>query len=276
VSRLLVVTADDYGLTPGVSQGVLDCHVQGIVTATSVLAVAPAASTTLPWLVDHPTLEVGLHLAAVGEDPPLLAASEIPTLVDQRGRLAPSWRHLAGRLLRRAVDPDDLRREWSAQRDLVVGAGLRLTHLNAHQHVQLWPAVGRLVAELARAWDVPYVRLPTADPRRPAAAVVRPLVRRLQRTLAEAGRTHSGRTVGVAGAGRMDQSRLLAELARLRDEDRVVELVSHPGMADDPDRRRYRWGYRWDAERAALCSPATRDAVDRSGRALVGPSAVSR
>jgi predicted glycoside hydrolase/deacetylase ChbG (UPF0249 family) len=42
LSRLLIVNADDFGLTPGVSAGILDAHRHGIVTSTSVIAVAPA------------------------------------------------------------------------------------------------------------------------------------------------------------------------------------------------------------------------------------------
>ena len=40
--RVLVVVADDFGLTPGVSDGVLRAHRHGIVTTTSVLANGPA------------------------------------------------------------------------------------------------------------------------------------------------------------------------------------------------------------------------------------------
>ncbi|MDP9418579.1 MAG: ChbG/HpnK family deacetylase, partial [Actinomycetota bacterium] len=79
--RLLIVNADDYGLTAGVSRGILRAHREGIVTSTSVLAVAPGFATTVGWLGESPQLDVGAHLAAVGEDPPLLSAAEIPTLV---------------------------------------------------------------------------------------------------------------------------------------------------------------------------------------------------
>jgi chitin disaccharide deacetylase len=89
---LLIVNADDYGLTEGVSTAILRAHRDGIVTSTSVLAIAPAFDRTSGWLAEAPTLGIGAHLALVGEDPPVLTAREIPTLVDGRGRLAMSWR----------------------------------------------------------------------------------------------------------------------------------------------------------------------------------------
>ncbi|HEX7094516.1 MAG TPA: ChbG/HpnK family deacetylase, partial [Acidimicrobiales bacterium] len=85
--RLLIVNADDYGLTAAVSAGILRAHRNGIVTSTSVLALAPGFRQSAAWLLDEPSLGVGAHLALVGEDPPLLSAREIPTLVDRRGRL---------------------------------------------------------------------------------------------------------------------------------------------------------------------------------------------
>src|SRR4051812_5129885 len=83
-ARLLIVNADDYGLTPGVSRAIVDGHRDGIVTSTSVIALGPAFAATRPWLDEVPALGTGAHLAAVGEDPPLLSAREIPTLVDRR------------------------------------------------------------------------------------------------------------------------------------------------------------------------------------------------
>jgi predicted glycoside hydrolase/deacetylase ChbG (UPF0249 family) len=79
VTRLLIVTADDLGLTRGVNAAVRRAHEDGIVTATSLLAVGREFDDAAAMLRDVPTLELGAHLALVGEDPPLLSAREIPT-----------------------------------------------------------------------------------------------------------------------------------------------------------------------------------------------------
>ena len=84
--KLLIVNADDYGLTEGISRGILRGHRDGIITSTSALVRGPAYPTVSGWPADVPSLGVGVHLAAVGEDPPLLSAAEIPTLVGRRGR----------------------------------------------------------------------------------------------------------------------------------------------------------------------------------------------
>ena len=161
--RLLIVNADDFGLTEGVSRGILRAHADGIVTSTSVLALGSAFETTASWLDDAPDLGIGAHLALVGEDPPLLAASEIPTLVDGRGRLAESWKVLVRRLGRGEVDPDDVRRELEAQLDRIAALGHPLTHLDTHQHLHLWPSVAKVVLALASDRGIAAVRVPRAQ-----------------------------------------------------------------------------------------------------------------
>jgi predicted glycoside hydrolase/deacetylase ChbG (UPF0249 family) len=157
--RLLIVNADDYGLTEGVCRAILRGHREGIVTSTSALVIGPAFDRCAPWLADAPDLGVGVHLALVGEDPPLLSASEIPTLVDRSGHLPLSWRRFLPRIAARRIDPADVEREMTAQYERAVAAGIRPTHLDTHQHLHLWPGVGDVLTRLALRWGVPAVRV---------------------------------------------------------------------------------------------------------------------
>ena len=94
VSRLLVVTADDLGLTRGVNEAVRRAHRDGHRHRDVAAGRRAARSTTRRTLVrDLPDLELGAHLALVGEDPPLLSAREVPTLVDARRRLPAELPH---------------------------------------------------------------------------------------------------------------------------------------------------------------------------------------
>ncbi|HEX8770600.1 MAG TPA: ChbG/HpnK family deacetylase, partial [Acidimicrobiales bacterium] len=157
--RLLIINADDFGLTERISAGILRGHRDGIITSTSVLAVGPAYPKVSPWLADEPGLGVGVHLAAVGEDPPLLPPSEIPSLVDRRGHFSEGYKGFLLRAMAGRIDVDDLEREFAAQLELVLELGLRITHLDAHQHIHLWPSVRGVVLKLARRYDVAAVRV---------------------------------------------------------------------------------------------------------------------
>ncbi|MFN2608708.1 MAG: ChbG/HpnK family deacetylase [Acidimicrobiales bacterium] len=266
---ILIVNADDYGLTSGVSAGILRAHGAGVVTSTSVLAVAPAFARTAPWLADHCRLGVGVHLAAVGEDPPLLSAAEVPTLVDRSGRFPASWRVLLPRLLAGRVDPDDLRSEFTAQLEAAQGYGIQVSHLDTHQHVHLWPSVASVVIDLARRTGIGAVRVPRSH----RAGLVSMGLNRLAGRLAAAARSSTLRypadASGLDEAGRFDQPALAAALDRFVASGAAsAEVNAHPGEDVDGERDRYRWDYRWGEELAVLTSTEARRAIEERGFTL--------
>ena len=95
------------------------------------------------------------------------------------------------------------------------------------------------------------------------------LARRLARQADERGICYTQDSVGIAIAGHINDRMLdefIATTARRRPTS--MELTVHPGHADDPDRARYRWGYEWEQELAALTAPAAKTAVERAGLRL--------
>jgi predicted glycoside hydrolase/deacetylase ChbG (UPF0249 family) len=250
-----------------VSEGILRGGREGVVTSTSALALAPAFAVCGPWLRDAEDLGVGVHLAAVGEDPPLLPAREIPTLVDRRGRLARSWRAFLGRASAGRVDPDDLRREFAVQIAAVRDLGVRITHLDSHQHLHLWPSVRSVVLDLARGHRIPAIRVPRSHRAgRPVAAGVNRLAADLARHAEAAGLAAPADAAGLDESGRLDAAGLVAALdGFLARGAPSAELGCHPGEAVDPDRGRYRWGFTWGAELALLVSPMTRRMIAERG-----------
>jgi predicted glycoside hydrolase/deacetylase ChbG (UPF0249 family) len=269
---LLIVTADDYGLTDGVCRAIIDAHARGIVTATSVLAVGASFDYGASLLRETPALAVGAHLAAVGEDPPLLSAREIPTLVDRRGAFPLSYRTLVRRASMRRVDPDDLRREFGAQLEAIRSAGLAIGHVDTHQHVHLWPAIGDVVVELARDQGIPALRRPRSAAHGPVGRAVNLLGTRLDRRLAGSGLRATAYYAGLDEAGHLDRSALSRALLRARDAGASsVEINTHPGESGDPDLARFAWDFSWSDERELLTDPALPDTVRRLGYQLSTP-----
>jgi len=76
--RLLIVTADDFGLSHGVNRGIVEAHREGILTSTSLMVHRPAAEQAAALARESPALSVGLHLEL---DP---AAADVPTELDRQ------------------------------------------------------------------------------------------------------------------------------------------------------------------------------------------------
>lgn len=265
MSRVLIVNADDYGLTPGVCDAVLRAHEQGVVTSTSALVVAPAWAARSRALGSS-GIGVGVHFCAVGEDPPLLGASEVPSLVDGRGRLPLTWKQFVRRAAAGRVDPADLRREFAAQLELAQASGARLTHVDSHQNLHHWPSVGAVVLELAGAAGLRAARVARARRTTVAGAGLAVLGRRFERACRRAGVATPAASGDLAQSGHVTVDRFRATVAALgASAAPSAEIALHPGTAADPDRSRYRWGYDWPAELATACDPSAREAVQRAG-----------
>jgi predicted glycoside hydrolase/deacetylase ChbG (UPF0249 family) len=265
MTRTLIVNADDFGLTPGVCHGILQAHERGVVSSTSALVVGPAFADHAASLRDS-GLPVGGHLAIVGEDPPVLSAREIPTLVDRAGRFPLRWQAFVRRAARGGVDTDDIRREFLAQLELLEQVDIPLTHLDSHQNLHLWPQVTTVLLELAVDRSVPAIRLPRTGRWAPVPLGVRSLSALLRARAARAGLLFPDASAGLDQAGALDRDRFIETVGQLhRSRCASAELVTHLASDPDPERARYVTGYRWADELDAACDPAVRATIDRAG-----------
>jgi predicted glycoside hydrolase/deacetylase ChbG (UPF0249 family) len=241
--KKLIVTADDVGLHRGMTDGAIRAHRDGIVTACSMVANGVAFDDAVRKLRDLPSLEVGVHLTLV-EELSLTTGQPMPK----------NYTHF---MLSRPVDVEP---ELRAQIEKVLASGLRVTHLNGHQHLHLLPRVFTVVEKLASEYRIGYVRRVNdrgGRSRRAAMAALGFLGRRA--------RGSNNYTIGVADAGHLHAVEPLLEFV-----DGVTELVTHPGIAVDAYRH---WQYEWDAETKALCHPELRNALASRGIDLIAPSA---
>ena len=154
--KKLIVTADDVGLHRGMTEGAIHAHVHGIVTACSVVANGAAFEHAVERLRATPTLEVGVHLTLVEERP---VADDVPSLIGANDLLLENWAAFVPRYFARLVKMRDVERELRAQLAAVLATGLRVTHLNGHQHLHLLPRVFAIVERLAAEHGIGYVRV---------------------------------------------------------------------------------------------------------------------
>src|SRR5881628_2433853 len=146
MTRRLIVNADDFGLTSGVSAGILAAHRHGIVSSTTVLATAAIDAVAVSALRDS-GLGVGLHVnLTLGR--PLTGAR---SLVDTDGRFVRDPRHAAAR-----ADVKDVEREVTAQIEKFTSLMRRRpTHLDTHHHVGLLAPVAAVVLDVASHLGLP-------------------------------------------------------------------------------------------------------------------------
>lgn len=133
-ARVLIVNADDLGMHPAINTAVVAAIEEGIARSCSLMVPCPGAGHAMRLLRDRPEIPFGIHLTLVRDSPldrwaPVAAPQDVPSLLDPAGEL---FLHAhAAELLARAR-PAEVEREFRAQLDVVLDAGLRPTHLDFH------------------------------------------------------------------------------------------------------------------------------------------------
>jgi predicted glycoside hydrolase/deacetylase ChbG (UPF0249 family) len=239
-TRYLVVTADDYGIGPATSRGILELAARGLVTSTVLLVNSPHAEEGVRlWRRRGVPLEMGWH-PCLTLDRPVLPAGQVASLVQPDGRFWPLEalsRRLALRRVRAAEIEAELRAQYRRFLDLI---GQPPAAVNSHHHVQVFPPVGDILLRvLGEQRPRPYVR----RVREPWTMLARVPGARLKRGfLSLAGRWNARqqRRAGFPGNDWLagvtdppcvaDPDYLTRWLARI--PGRVVELTCHPGHLD--------------------------------------------
>lgn len=128
MSRTVIFNADDFGAAPGVNRGIVHCHVDGLLTSTSLMVDAPAAEEAAALAATHPGLAVGLHWDLDGVRAPAVDLGDPAALRAELERQLAACERLLGR-------PP--------------------THLDSHHHVHRQPEVEPLARELAARLGLP-------------------------------------------------------------------------------------------------------------------------
>jgi len=135
--RVLIVNADDFGMSTGVNRGIVKSHEHGIVTSASLMTRWPAATEAAEYGRAHPQLSVGLHF-------------ELAEWV---------YRNHAWEQLYQVIPSDDadavkaeLERQLADFRRLM---GRDPTHLDSHQHLHQRDPTKSIMMDCAQQIGVP-------------------------------------------------------------------------------------------------------------------------
>lgn len=269
--RRLRVTADDFGFTPGVTDGILEAHRNGIVTHTSAMAGGLDFRRGMALLRDYPGLGVGVHLMLTW-GAPVTPPGDVGSLLGSGGRFAP-LRVIVGRGMTGRLRTDQLAREWRAQIAKVVDAGIVPTHLDSHHHVHLLPNCLGVAAALAKEFGIHWLRRPD-DRSAPSGAALGRTVRQvalsvLCRRRWPVATSDAFRGVAIQGAERFDAA--VAETIRSLSQG-TTELVVHPGKPDAALAEEDTFVWQRANELRALCSPELAQVLRDSNVLLDRPS----
>jgi predicted glycoside hydrolase/deacetylase ChbG (UPF0249 family) len=230
----LIVNADDYGHTPGVSAGIRESHLHGIVTSTTAMMNMPGVEAALrEALQECPRLGLGVHLVLT-TGAPVLPVSQVHSLITDEGGFAHAS-DLIDQLS--SFDPKEVQAEWRAQVDRFISiTGRTPDHLDSHHHVSFVnPDLFQVMLELAQTYTC-AIRFPTGE-----TAVellgefpmesARERLERYRRLVDQYQPRHPEHFVSSFYDANASRAALLNMLENLRVG--TTEIMCHPGYADE-------------------------------------------
>jgi chitin disaccharide deacetylase len=239
----LIVNADDFGMAPGVNRGILELHAAEVLTSATLMARAAGTEEAINMALAMPTLGVGCHIVLV-DGTPASNPRSIPTLIDSTtGALYPSLGAYLKRLYTARIRAAEIEAEAAAQIALLQSYGLRLTHVDTHKHIHMFPQVLRPVLRAARAAGIRAIRNPfeplwsinatavAPEMRRAEVLLLRRLEPRFRRIVAQEGFVTTDGSIGVLATGTLNLSVVHALISAMPEG--TFEFVSHPGYRDE-------------------------------------------
>lgn len=243
MQRLLIVNADDFGLSKGVNFGIIEAARHGVVTSTTAMMNAPAVEHAAELSAQMPQLGVGLHFVLSFGCP----LTDMPSLA--RDGMLGKWVWEVAE--QGTLNSQEVERELACQYQRFLDVfGRAPTHIDSHHHVHLNPLVYAIVAKFADEKGLP-VRIDRE--------VVAQNAIMLTDERSSDGFASNFYAENVTEAFFLD----ILDNAAARN-DRSIEIMCHPGFVDKP-LQESKYCYPRLEELEVLTAPSLKAAVTARG-----------
>ena len=155
-TKLLIIHADDMGLSHSTNQAVIKAFESKAITSGSVMVPCPWFPEIAEYVKTHPGLDVGIHFTLNAEWKyykwnGVMSDNQIPGLIAKNGYFYPAIEPLIF-----AAKPDEVEKELRAQIDRAIAFGIKPTHLDSHMgSMFVTPALFRTALNVGREYQLP-------------------------------------------------------------------------------------------------------------------------
>lgn len=157
-TKLLIIHADDAGLSHSENRATKQSLEKGIVNSYSMMVPCPWFYEMAVFAKNNPQFDNGIHLTLTCEWEnykfgPVLPVSEVPSLVDENGHFFKKREQL-----REKAFTEDVKKELQAQIEKAMEFGLKPTHIDSHMYsVGSHPAFFKIYKDLGKKFDLPVL-----------------------------------------------------------------------------------------------------------------------
>ncbi|MCS7055549.1 MAG: polysaccharide deacetylase family protein [Thermoflexales bacterium] len=160
--RVVIIHADDIGLSHASCAAFGDLWRAGIISSGSAMVPAPWFPNVAAYCRAHPEVDMGVHLTLTSEWDavrwgPISTRDPASGLLDDEGYFP-----RATSVVQRSSDPRSVQRELIAQVERAIAFGISPTHADAHMGAVFHPKHMPAYVQIARQFRIPVV-IPRPD-----------------------------------------------------------------------------------------------------------------
>ena len=165
-AKLLIIHADDAGMSHSVNEATLVAMQKGIVSSAAIMVPCPWFLEIAEFSRQHPEMDFGLHLTLTSEWKhyrwrPVADPSKVPSLIDEEGYF---WRSVEDVVGHATMEEVEL--EIRAQIDRALAFGINPTHIDSHMGTLFSTSEFLSVyLKVATEYGIPPMMLDPADPK---------------------------------------------------------------------------------------------------------------
>lgn len=134
-AKLLIIHADDFGLTGSENRATIEAFEKGIVKSASIMVPCRGFEGASEYARNQFGIDMGIHLTLTSEYDtykwgPVLPLAEVKSLVDENGNFFKNKKYLLAN-----YRPEEVKKELRAQIQMALKARVKLTHLDSHMFI---------------------------------------------------------------------------------------------------------------------------------------------
>ena len=242
MSKKLVITADDFGISKEANDAILKSFQEGSLTATCLMATGQAFEhATQEILPQCSEIGFGVHLNII-EGTTLQSPNKKSLLYDFDGQYNNSFIQLLINSSNKKF-LDEIETDFRTQIEKVLDKA-KVDHLNSHVHTHSIPKIFEITCKLAKEYGIKYIRTQNEIPyfipniqkhldlRFPVNLIKLGLLNTFSKinrlTLKEYSLMTNDYFVGVSYTSYMDEDAIKYGIAKVKEPNLITEVILHP------------------------------------------------
>nr|WP_205606381.1 carbohydrate deacetylase [Clostridium butyricum] len=146
----MIINADDFGYSKAVNLGIMESHINGVLTSTTLMANMPGVDHAVSLLKNMPNLCVGAHLTLTCGKPML--GEKVSTLIKENGYFF-KLEDMENKVVQ--MDTSEIYEEWKTQIRYLLKKGVNLSHIDSHHHVHTFKEHEEIIKVLSEEFNLP-------------------------------------------------------------------------------------------------------------------------